>query len=363
MTNFKFNEAPLDVLKKMLSGLLKDEKISGIFSLRKINKKGSVDYGLITEPELIDMIDPFYPVMPANAGQLLSRFTPLEKPIAAIVRPCEYRAFVEMAKREQGQMENFLFFTYSCGGVFPLSENQKGTITRQLDDYHKANAESEIYDGIRPVCTGCEHIIPDEVDGYLSIIGEDPQNTNIFLKTEKAEKMLENFEGERSTDEFDPSILNAVLAKRKTAKEQLFNEIDTSDAGLDGLVEIFGKCIGCHGCNTVCPICYCNLCDFDSFNYDYNTPILEKELLQKGALRLPPDTMFFHLGRLSHMSFSCVGCGMCTDVCPASIPVASVFKRTGEGTAELFDFVAGRSVKEEIPVMIFKEEEFPELGK
>jgi hypothetical protein len=54
---------------------------------------------------------------------------------------------------------------------------------------------------------------------------------------------------------------------------------------------------------------------------------------------------------------------MCTDVCPASIPVAAVFKKTGEATAALFDFEAGRSIKEEIPVMIFKEEEFPELGE
>ena len=129
------------------------------------------------------------------------------------------------------------------------------------------------------------------------------------------------------------------------------------------MIDIFGKCIGCHGCNAVCPICYCTLCDFDSFNYDYNTPILEKELEEKGALRLPPDTMFFHLGRLSHMSFSCVGCGMCSDVCPASIPVAAVFKKTGEETAGIFDFVAGRRIDEDIPVMIYKEEEFPELGE
>ena len=63
------------------------------------------------------------------------------------------------------------------------------------------------------------------------------------------------------------------------------------------------------------------------------------------------------------MSFSCVGCGQCTDVCPADIPVASIFKKIGEETAGMFDFVPGRSVEEQIPVMIYKEEEFPELGE
>ena len=92
-------------------------------------------------------------------------------------------------------------------------------------------------------------------------------------------------------------------------------------------------------------------------------PYFEKELEQKNALRLPPDTIFFHLGRLTHMSFSCVGCGLCSDVCPVDIPVSQVFKRTGEQTAGLFEYVAGRDVEESIPVLVYKEEEFLEIGE
>ncbi|MFC1887543.1 4Fe-4S dicluster domain-containing protein [Candidatus Cloacimonadota bacterium] len=362
MSNLKINKSPLESVKEILKTLLQQDKISGVFSLRKVNEKNSVDYGLITDIEKLDNIDSFYPVMPVNAGQLLSRFTPLSKPIAAVVRPCEYRAFVEMAKREQGQIDNFLFITYSCSGVYPLKDNQQGKAAERLTDYRNATENASIPENVRPICTACEHIQPAEADIYISLVGEDQDKTNIFLNTEKAAEMLNEIAGEKSDAVFEAEIHKNLLSERKAAKEKLFKEIDSSETGLDGLVEIFGKCVGCHGCNTVCPICYCNLCDFDSHNYDYNTPILENELIQKGALRLPPDTIFFHLGRLSHMSFSCVGCGMCSDVCPASIPVASVFKKTGEETAALFDFVAGRSMKEEIPVMIFKEEEFPELG-
>ena len=63
------------------------------------------------------------------------------------------------------------------------------------------------------------------------------------------------------------------------------------------------------------------------------------------------------------MSFSCVNCGQCTDVCPADIPVAAIFMRMGEQAASLFDYVPGRDVEESIPVMVFKEEEFQELGE
>jgi len=357
----KTNNPVEQTLKELLRYLMESKKVAGVFSLRYVNKRGSIDYGLISDVDKLDEIVPLHPLMPANAGQLLGRFTPMEKPVAAVVRPCELRAFVELAKREQGLMDNFIFITYSCGGVFQLKDNAEDRIKGKLDNYWKAVKKSEIPEDIRPVCKTCEHIAPLNSDIFISLIGEE--KGKIYLNSDTAEEMLKDFKVETEKAEFDVAILDDLLKKRAERKTEIYSENDTKDTGLDGLIDIFGKCIGCHGCNTVCPICYCTLCDFDSFNYDYNTQIMEKELAEKGALRLPPDTLFFHLGRLSHMSFSCVGCGMCSDVCPASIPVADIFKKTGEETAGMFDFVAGRSIDEKIPVMIYKEEEFPELGE
>jgi formate dehydrogenase subunit beta len=348
------------LFREILRGLLQEGRISAVFSLRRF-KNGVIDYGLITRIEDINMIEPFYPLMPANAGQLLSRFTSMEKPVAAIVKPCEFRAFVEMVKREQGSIANFIFFTYSCGGVFPLKDSINDDINDKLAAYNAAWENLLIPEEIRETCTCCEHLHPEEADVYISVAGANEMQ--LCMQTEKAELLLADLRQDFTEGLFDDALLSELLEKRKANKEKVFAAVDTSESGLDGLIDIFGRCIGCHGCNRVCPICYCTLCDFDSSNYDYNRPLLEKELAQKGAIRLPPDTLFFHLGRMSHMSFSCVGCGMCSDVCPADIPVASVFKRTGEKTAAMFDFIAGRSVQEKIPVMIYKEEEFPEMGE
>ena len=95
----------------------------------------------------------------------------------------------------------------------------------------------------------------------------------------------------------------------------------------------------------------------------YNTQIFEREISQKGALRLPPDTILFHIRRLNHMSFSCVACGQCSEVCPADIPVSTIFKKTGEHTAKIFDYVPGIDLKEPVPVSVFKEDELKELGE
>ena len=70
-------------------------------------------------------------------------------------------------------------------------------------------------------------------------------------------EFTKGFDGNLSDDKFDASILDKILEKRLKEKETLFASIDNTDKGLDGMVEVFGKCIGCRGCNSVCPICYC----------------------------------------------------------------------------------------------------------
>jgi len=349
-------------LKSYLSKMLENEKAGGVLSLRRLNN-GVIDYGLISEVGHLEHIEPFYPIMPANAGQLLSRFTPMGKPIVAVIKPCEFRAFVEMVKRKQMRREDFYIITYSCGGVYPLKKNAVTDIDSRLQEYEQALCALEIPEGIRASCRGCEHLYSSEADVYISLAGNAAGSMKIYLQSDKSLESSGFWRTGSEDGNYDEAILHPLLSKREAGKREIFAEVDTGITGLDGLIDIFGKCIGCHGCNSVCPICYCALCDFESFNYDYNRLILEKELSEKGALRLPPDTLFFHLGRLSHMSFSCVGCGMCSDVCPAMIPVAQVFKKIGEETAAMFDFVSGRSISEEIPVMIYKEEEFPELGE
>ncbi|MBT6993871.1 MAG: 4Fe-4S binding protein [Candidatus Cloacimonetes bacterium] len=344
-----------DTIKDFLKNLLENKKIDGVFSFRK----NTSNYGLITDVKELENIAPLYPLMPANAGQLLGRFTPMKEVIAVVIHPCEFRAFIELAKREQGSLDNFLLITHTCGGVYPLKVNVKNEINEK--QYWASVEKGEIPQNIRPTCEACEHIAPQNADILISTIGEKNDVTKLYLNTKKGIKFAKYYNDNLVKKSFEKENLKPLLEKKNIAKEKLFSAI--TDTGLDGLIDIFGKCVGCHGCNAVCPICYCTLCDFDSFNYDYNTPILEKELEQKGALRLPPDTLFFQLGRLSHMSFSCVGCGQCSDVCPANIPVASVFKKVGEKTAEMFSFIPGKDVKEPIPVMIFKEEEFPELGE
>ncbi|MEA1987257.1 MAG: 4Fe-4S dicluster domain-containing protein [Candidatus Marinimicrobia bacterium] len=352
-------------LLDFLEHLLSNNEISGVMSLRKINENGICDYGLITEVDDLKSIEPFAPVMPVNASHILSSITPAKKPIIAIIKPCELRGFVERVKRKQGSMKNIITVSYTCGGVLPLNTFQSDDNEKIVSEYFETIKGTDTPENVRPVCKACEHFIPMTADITISVFGNKDFNSKscLMMNTEQAIKLSKSYKCEIVEKKMDDKLMDEILKKRKAGKEKLYKEIAITKDGLDEFVDIFGKCIGCHGCSRVCPICYCTLCDFESSNYDYKVDLIENELSQKDGLRLPPDTIFFQLGRLNHMSFSCIGCGQCEDVCPAGIPVSSIFKKVGESTAELFDYIPGKDVEEIIPVMMIKEQEFPEVGE
>ncbi|MFW6136922.1 MAG: 4Fe-4S binding protein, partial [Candidatus Aminicenantaceae bacterium] len=116
-------------------------------------------------------------------------------------------------------------------------------------------------------------------------------------------------------------------------------------------------------CSHACPICFCTLCDFESKTLEYQPQSFSSEMIQKKGMKVPPGNIFFHLGRMTHMAVSCIRCGMCTDVCPVNIPVASIFSKVGESLQETFDYIPGRDVEEPAPTGTYKEEEFAGVGE
>ena len=76
---------------------------------------------------------------------------------------------------------------------------------------------------------------------------------------------------------------------------------------------------------------------------------------------IPTDTLLFHVGRMLHMSLSCVSCGMCEDACPMDIPVAQIFTLVGDRNQEMFDYVPGNGIDEPLPLRTFEKEEFLEV--
>ncbi len=90
----------------------------------------------------------------------------------------------------------------------------------------------------------------------------------------------------------------------------------------------FSKCIKCYGCRDICPMCFCNECSLQS-----------DELIRNGEI--PPEIPTFHLTRAVHMAGRCIDCGLCSEACPADIPLRTLYKKVADILDQDHDFRAG----------------------
>jgi formate dehydrogenase subunit beta len=106
-----------------------------------------------------------------------------------------------------------------------------------------------------------------------------------------------------------------------------------------------------------CPICYCRECVFRSPTFEHTPDQYLGWAEAKGAIRMPANTVMFHLTRLNHMVISCIGCGMCDTACPNDIPVMSLFRTVGGKAQKMMEYEPGRSYDEPAPATTFQDTE------
>ncbi len=350
-------------LKELLKFLLENGKVKGVVALRKMGEDGTISYSLITSPDDVGSTVPLFPLMPVNLAKQLSRLTLLEsatEPIAVVMRPCELRAFIELVKRTQGSLENILFISSTCGGVYPLKMAVEGNIEESLPEYWKGVGKGELIPNTRLACQACEYFVPYTADITVSLLGNKGINkvTTLFLNTEKGENIVEGVSGKLSEGDLDTATIEKIRSKRKAEKEKLSDEVELRNLGIDEITKTFSRCIGCRNCSKVCPACYCHVCFFETETSEHRPLYYETELEKTGCVNMLSDTIFYHLVRLFHVSTSCTECGQCADVCPANIPLWAISLKMGESVQKAFDYLPGKNIEEGLPITTFVPEEF-----
>jgi formate dehydrogenase subunit beta len=352
-----------DGLKELLKILLENHKVKGVVSLRKTGEDGSISYGLVTNPDDIESTVPLFPLMPVNFGKQLSRLTLVEaptEPIAVVLRPCELRAFVELVKRAQGSLDNILFISSTCGGVYPLQMAVEGNVEEHLPQYWKAVEQGELAPSTRLACQACEYFVPHTADIVLSLLSNKgiDKETMLFLNTEKGEDIVEGIAGKLAEGELANEAIEQIQSKRKAEKAKLSDEVELKNLGIDEITKTFSRCIGCRNCSAVCPACYCHVCFFQTETSEHERAYYERELEKKGCMSMHSDTILYHLVRLFHVSISCTACGQCSDVCPANIPLWAISLKTGEAVQRTFDYLPGKDIEDGLPLTTFVPEDF-----
>lgn len=358
----RLNRGTEESLIDFLRFLLESRRVKGVFCLKEVDESGGVAYSLVTDPAALEGAQPLFPLMPVDAAKVLSSLTlvePAAYPIAAVVRPCELRALTELIKRNQGSLDSLLIISSTCGGVYPLETAVDGKIPEQLPQYWEAVKKGEMASDIRLACVGCEHFVPYNADMTFALVGNSGMDEQcvIQLNTDAAEQFAEGFTGELTEAVFEEGEIDRLRGEKRDKKQKLFDE-----SGIEGFdiqrgfntQKIFEKCIGCRNCSKVCPVCYCRVCYFDSGGDEHDPAYYETEMEKKGYAPVLPDSTFYQLVRLFHVSISCIGCGLCSDVCPVDIPLWAVSLRTGEAVQKAFDYVPGRNLEEAIPLFTFE---------
>jgi len=336
--------------------------------------KDSFAYLLIQDPTILDCASPLPPVMPVQGGKAIGRLTmrgDLNKRVAAVVRPCEARAAVELTKLKQAHLTNLCLITLDCPGVLPLSDYLEDPAASAAR-FAEAAAQGD-RSPMRPTCQICDHFSlmqAPAADLHVGTLGDGDPGAVIVSGSLEGDRIL----GQMGATEEDASERPvAEVMERWSAQVEEMTEIQSERrweahaelqetvAGADRLLDTFKHCINCHNCQRVCPVCYCRQCYFESTALKLPPENYLARAASKGALRFAPDTLLFHIGRASHMALSCVSCGACEDACPMDIPVGQLFSLLADRAQEALGYVAGRSVEDPLPLVAYEMEELHEV--
>ncbi len=327
---------------------------------------GTITPTLVSQVDLLDQADPLAPVLPINAATWagkISQHQPRPR-LGAVLRSCEARALVELTKMAQASLEDLIIIAIDCAGTYNpptfLEKQAQASSNLWMELYNAARQTPQVLNPeLRAACQVCEQPVYEAAPIRLRLLESDlGQSLLLEITSEIAEKL--GWQANESQG-MSPEV-EALINSRTQAREQAFTQIRTRLEGEEGIPGVFAACVRCHNCMTVCPICYCKTCVFKSAIFDHEPMKYVEWAQQKGAYRLPADTMLFHLTRLNHMALSCVGCGMCTDACPSELPVGMVFRSIGQRLQQTFEYLPGRDVNEPLPLVTFKADEWTDIG-
>ena len=330
---------------------------------------GLVAPGLLTDPDRTresQALSPYMSVNTARVLQMMTRNVPPSEKVAVVLRPCEVRALVELVKLKQISQENLIVISIDCPGTYPLEEykkvceREKGPLEFLMEGVNNGAED----DHLRESCQACLYPRAPWADIRVGFLGLDYKRKFLIeALTESGEQVIRKL-GMEVTDiplKEREAFLKKLLSQRKKREQKVLQEQQDNLRGADKLLTALSTCIGCHNCMTVCPVCYCKECLFNSPTFELEADRYLGMAVKRGAARMPADMLLFLITRMAHMAHSCVQCGMCEEACPMEVPVFRFFKATSAQVQGLFNYEPGRDLEEEIPIATFREEELDKV--
>lgn len=326
----------LAAVQAFMSSLLERNLVDALF-VPQTAPDGTVSAALISNPDAIKRSNPFAPIMVANAAKQVAEQTVKqpERHIGAVLRPCEIRALVELAKRGRANLANLTVVGIDCLGTFaPFDYMRKllkaGNAAEMAAQCMQVAEEGEIACQTRTACQMCERPAPRGADVTLGFVGVDATRELLVIAAdESADARLRLGEvtrreaTEREVVKREATLTN-IIAKHAAFAEKELAKIEMSFGGLAGALTALATCTECRSCLQACPL------------YD-------------GELDDTSQSLIGQLGAVAKWLVSCSGCGMCEESCPNGVPLSVVARALSRPLRARFDYTPGRNVEEKLP--------------
>jgi formate dehydrogenase subunit beta len=375
------------VVTSLLKFALESEMVDGVLALKP---RGGNRYEgvptLITDPEaVVETAGALHCTSP-NIARCLKEYLDgaFDIKVAVTGKPCDIRAIVELAKRNQIEKENLILVGLNCTGTLPPATAKRmlreefgvdpddvsgediedGMLTITLTDGTKVGRDlaklEEKGFGRRENCRRCDVNIPIMADIACGKWGTNGGKvTCVEVCSQEGRDLLERAI-EAGVIEVESPSGKALEERERKDREAIdsaraWQERDFGDLRGTGLEERFAywtgqfsQCIKCFGCRDACPICYCVDCYLEA----------DRGLVVGG--QVPPDVMFPIL-RTIHVADSCVNCGQCQDVCPSELPLSRLTHMLNAEIGSVLGYEPGMDIHVPPPLSTVPEEELDML--
>ncbi len=336
------NGDALQTLRTFLSDWWEQYQLDALLAPVELPDQSTVVVQVIEDPADLRRVNPFAPLMLSNSAsqayQLLQ-----ERPdahLAAMLRPCELRAYNELRKREhppRGQA-GMVVFGVDCLGTYPADAFHRAAQSRGLESLTSEILDSASSGGVqtlqmRTACQVCDWPAPYGADIAIGTIGVDTgEHILVLVRDEEYDRALGlDRLADHMATEYQVShretvvgtIADAHAGMRRTMMANIPGHLRFDDIG--ALLAWLSSCSLCGNCLKACPLYQGEL---DSFS---------------GLAPAEPSrhTALSDLIQISRWMATCSGCGMCEEKCNRDVPLTLFISSLSHRIREEAHYTAG----------------------